>query len=156
TPNGRRGPVRAVAYAEIRVIDAETGRGVPLVELVTVNHSRFVTDNAGRVAFNEPGLMGREMFFTVRSHGYDVKKDGFGFPGVRITPKAGHAVEVKITRRNIAERLCRLTGEGQYRDPLLLGHKPPLADAAHPGLAVGQDSVQAVPYKGEVYWFWGD
>jgi hypothetical protein len=47
---------RASAYAEIRVLDAETGRGVPLAELVTVNHLRFVTDNAGRVAFNEPGL----------------------------------------------------------------------------------------------------
>jgi hypothetical protein len=60
----------AAAYAEIRVVDGATGRGVPLAELETVNHLRFVTDNAGRVAFNEPGLMGREVFFTVRSHGY--------------------------------------------------------------------------------------
>src|SRR6266702_829754 len=87
------GPARAVAdeaprrtrddatpgvYAEIRVVDAETGHGVPLVELVTVNHVRFVTDNAGRVAFHEPGLMGREVFFTIRSHGYEMKRDGFG------------------------------------------------------------------------------
>jgi hypothetical protein len=43
---------RASSHAEIRVVDAETGRGVPLVELVTVNHLRFVTDNAGRVAFD--------------------------------------------------------------------------------------------------------
>jgi hypothetical protein len=146
----------AVPYAEVRVIDAETGRGVPLVELVTVNHLRFVTDNAGRVAFHEPGLMGREVFFTVRSHGYAAEPDGFGFPGVKITPQAGKAAVVKLTRRNIAERLCRLTGEGRYRDTLLLGHKPPLADAAHPGLVAGQDSVQAVRYRGRVYWFWGD
>lgn len=150
------GGARAVAYAEIRVVDAETGRGVPLVELLTVNQLRFVTDNAGRVAFHEPGLMGREVFFTVRSHGYELKKDGFGFPGVRITPKAGQVSEIRITRRNVAERLCRLTGEGRYRDTLLLGHRPPLADAPRPGLVAGQDSVQAVPYKGEVYWFWGD
>src|SRR6516162_4385150 len=77
----------AAAYAEIRVVDGATGRGVPLVELETVNRLRFVTDNAGRVAFNEPGLMGREVLFTVRSHGYEMKKDGFGFAGVRITPK---------------------------------------------------------------------
>jgi len=144
------------AYAEIRVLDSATGRGVPLVELETVNHLRFVTDNAGRVAFYEPGLMGREVFFTVRSHGYEMKKDGFGFPGVRITPQAGQVAEIKIMRRNLAERLCRLTGEGRYRDTLLLGYKPPLADAPHSGLVAGQDSVQAAPYKGAIYWFWGD
>ena len=47
-----RGPS---AWAEIRVVDAVSGRGVPLVELETVNNLRFVTDNAGRVAFQEPG-----------------------------------------------------------------------------------------------------
>ena len=67
----------AGAYAEILVVDAETGRGVPLVELVAVNHLRFVTDNAGRVAFHEPDLMGRAVFFTVRSHGYQMKRDGY-------------------------------------------------------------------------------
>ena len=143
-------------YGEIRVVDAESGRGVPLVELITVNRVRFVTDNAGRVAFNEPGLMGREVYFTVRSHGYEIKRDGFGYAGVRITPKVGEVAEVKITRRNIAERLCRLTGEGRFRDALLLGKKPPLSDAPNPGLVAGQDSVQAAPYKGEIYWFWGD
>jgi hypothetical protein len=143
-------------YAGIRIIDAETGAGVPLVELGTVNHLRFVTDSAGRVAINEPGLLGREIHFTVRSHGYEMKKDGFGYAGVRITPVPGTIAEVKITRRNIAERLCRLTGEGRYRDTLLLGLKPPLAESANPGMVAGQDSVQAVPYKGQILWFWGD
>jgi hypothetical protein len=152
---GTDGP-RASPYAEIHVVDAATGRGVPLVELVTVNHVRFVTDNAGRIAFNEPGLMGREVFFTVRSHGYEMKSDGFGFRGVSITPKAGQISEVKLTRRNAAERLCRLTGEGRYRDTLLLEYRSPLGDAPSPGLVAGQDSVQAVRYRGAVYWFWGD
>jgi hypothetical protein len=147
---------KAAHYAEVRVVDAQTGRGVPLVELGTVNQLRFVTDNAGRIAFNEPGLMDREVFFTVRSHGYEMKKDGFGFAGAKIIPKAGQTAEIRITRVNIAERLCRLTGEGRYRDTLLLGHKSPLNDATNPGLVAGQDSVQAVPYRGAVYWFWGD
>src|ERR1700712_5508428 len=94
---------KPVVFAEIRVVDAETGRGVPLVQLETVNGLSFVTDNAGRIAFHEPGLMGREVFFTVRSHGYEAKKDGFGFAGVRITPRAGKAAEVLVKRRNIAE-----------------------------------------------------
>jgi len=149
-------PSRIGDYAELRVIDADTGRGLPLVELETVNRLHFVTDNTGRVAFHEPGLMRRQIFFTVRSHGYEVKKDGFGFSGVKVTPKPGQVSEIKLIRRNVAERLCRLTGEGRYRDTLLLGHKVPLADAPTPGQVAGQDSVQAVPYKGEVYWFWGD
>src|SRR5262245_9001877 len=98
-------------WCEIQVIDAATGRGVPLVELETVNSVRFVTDNAGRVAFAEPGLVNQEVFFFVRSHGYELPKDGFGFAGVRITPRPGVPVEIKLTRRIVAERLCRLTGE---------------------------------------------
>jgi hypothetical protein len=142
------------AWAEIHVVDAATGRGVPLVELETVNHIKFVTDNAGRVAFGEPGLLDREVFFTVRSHGYETTKDGFGFPGSKITPQAGKVAEIKITRKNVAERLCRLTGEGLYRDTILLGHKPPVK--LPNGLVAGQDSVFAVPYRGRLWWFWGD
>lgn len=146
----------AGGWAEIRVVDAVTGRGVPLVELETVNGLKFVTDNAGRVAFHEPGLMGREIFFSVRSHGYEVSKDGFGIAGARITPQADKPAEIKITRRTVAERLCRLTGEGLYRDSLLLGYKPPLAESPNPGRVAGQDSIQAAVYRGKVYWFWGD
>ena len=149
-------PAAGAGYAEIRVVDADTGRGVPLVELETVNHLTFVTDNAGRVAFRETGLTDREVYFSVRSHGYEVKKDRFGYAGAKVTPRPGRVSEITITRRNVAERLCRLTGEGLYRDTLLLGHKPPLAESPNPGRVAGQDSVQAVPYKGGVYWFWGD
>lgn len=154
TPGTKTPPSKS--YAEIRVVDAASGRGVPLVELETVNGLMFVTDNAGRVAFKEPGLMDREVFFTVRSHGHEVPKDGFGYAGVRVTPRVGSAAEIKITRRNLAERLCRLTGEGLYRDTLLLGYDPPLAPSPHPGNVAGQDSVQAALYRGKVYWFWGD
>jgi len=143
-------------WAEIRVVDAVSGRGVPLVELETVNGLKFVTDNAGRIAFHEPGLMDREVFFTVRSHGYEVNKDGFGFAGVRLTPRVGKISEVKILRRIVAERLCRLTGEGLYRDSVILGHKTPLPDPLSPGRVAGQDSVQATAYRNRIYWFWGD
>ena len=67
--------------AEIQVIDEASGRGVPLVELTTVNHLRFITDNAGRVAFDEPGLMGNPVFFHIKSHGYEFPTDGFGYQG---------------------------------------------------------------------------
>jgi len=143
-------------WAEIRVVDSLSGRGVPLAELETVNGLKWVTDNAGRVAFHEPGLMNRELFFAVRSHGYEMAKDGFGFAGVRVTPRIGRVSEIKLTRRNIAERLCRLTGEGLYRDSVLLGYPIPLPDPLHSGQVAGQDSVQATIYRNRVYWFWGD
>lgn len=141
-------------WAEIRVVDAATGRGVPLAELETVNGLKFVTDNAGRVAFHEPGLMGREIFFSVSSHGYETAKDGFGIAGARVTPQAGQTAVIKLTRRNLAERLCRLTGEGLYRDTILLGLPVPLREPT--GQVAGQDSIQAAVHRGRIYWFWGD
>ena len=143
-------------FAEIRVIDEDTKRGLPLVALTTVNHIRYVTDNAGRVAFDDPELFGREIFFTVKSHGYEVAKDGFGFRGVRVKPEPGMVTEIRIKRTMIAERLCRLTGEGRYRDTLLLGHKSPIEYGPNAGQVAGQDSVQVAEYKGKRYWFWGD
>lgn len=143
-------------YFEIRVVDDSTGRGVPLVELETVHNVRWVTDNAGRIAFHEPGLMDREVFFHVRSHGYEAAKDGFGYRGTRVRPVAGGRAEVKLKRLNIAERLYRVTGQGLYRDSLLLGHSSPLAQPLLNGGVLGQDSVQAVLHRGAIRWFWGD
>lgn len=143
-------------YFEIQVVDDLTGRGVPLVELETVNNLRFVTDSAGRVAFYEPGLMKREVFFSVRSHGYEATKDGFGYRGIRPTPTAGGRVEVRLKRLNIAERLYRITGEGLYRDSALLAHPVPITQPHLNGGVLGQDSVQAVVHRGVIHWFWGD
>lgn len=56
-------------YFVIHIIDAETGRGVPLAELETVNRVVHVSDSAGIVAFNEPGFMDGEVYFHVRSPG---------------------------------------------------------------------------------------
>jgi hypothetical protein len=146
----------ASPYFGIQVVDEQTGRGVPLVELETVNHLRYVTDSHGWIAFYEPGLMGQRMFFKVRSHGYSFPKDGFGYAGVRITPQAGQTKTIKIKRINIAERLYRITGEGIYRDSVLLGLPTPLKAPLGPALVVGQDSTFGVPFQNRIYWFWGD
>ena len=148
--------VVAVPYFRIQVVDSGTGRGVPLVELRTVSGERYWTDSAGVVAFDEPGLMGREVFFFVRSHGYEVPADGFGYRGVRLQAEAGKSATVRMTRLNIAERLCRLTGQGIYRDSVLLGEKTPLKQPVLAGGVVGQDTAQAVIYRGRMLWFWGD
>src|ERR1041385_9522111 len=68
---------------EIQVVDSDTGRGVPLVELETVNHVYYLTDSAGRIALSEPSLKDQTVFFYVHSHGYEFPKDGFGMVGLR-------------------------------------------------------------------------
>jgi hypothetical protein len=140
----------------ITVIDAATGRGVPLVELTTVNGIVHITDSAGVIAFLEPGLMDQDVFFTVKSHGYTFPKDGFGMTGLRLRPTAGGQATVRIERLNIATRLYRLTGQGIYRDSVMLGDTPPISQALLNGGVLGQDSIQRAIYRGKIYWFWGD
>ncbi len=143
-------------YFEIQVIDKATKRGVPLVELVTVNDVRHVTDNAGRIAYHEPGQAGQTVFFAIHAPGYKVPKDGFGISGTRWKIEPGKAVQLELERTNLAERLYRATGQGLYRDSVLLGHETPLKEPLGAGMVAGQDSIQAAVYRGKLYWFWGD
>ena len=143
-------------YFTVAVVDDQSGRGVPLVELRTVNSIRYYTDSAGVIVIDDPSLMDREVFFHVSSHGYEYPADGFGYRGVRLTPKPGGVAEVRIHRVNIADRLYRVTGGGIYRDSVLAGRAVPLAKPVLNGQVFGQDSVLSVVYQGKVYWFWGD
>lgn len=146
----------AKPYFGIHVVDEQTGRGIPLIEFRTVNDIRCVTDNAGWIAFHEPGLMDREVWFYLSlAPGYEKEKDGFGYTGIRVTPKAGETSTVKLRRTNIAERIGRTTGQGLYRDSELLSLPHPLPNL-NPAGVMGQDSVQATPYRGKVFWLWGD
>ncbi len=141
---------------EIHVTDAATGRGIPLAELVTVDDVVYVTDNAGRVALDEPQLQGQTLFLKPRSPGYLSRKDGFGIEGVRITVKPGDKVTIPLERSNIAERLFRITGRDLYRESLQLRSPVPIRHPLSNGLVAGQDSVQTAVYQGRLHWFWGD
>lgn len=140
----------------IQVVDDATNRGVPLVELKTVNEVRYVTDSQGIVAFDEPALMDQPVFFHVKSHGYEFPADGFGYHGKALTPIAGKSETLKIHRINIAERLYRMTGEGIYRDSVRAGRPTPTRRPLLNGRVFGSDSVLMVPYRGKLHWFWGD
>ena len=144
------------AAFRITVVDSKTDRGVPMVELTTVNGIVSLTDSAGVVAFDQPGLMNQDVFFTVKSHGYTFPKDGFGFAGRRLRVTPGGSVTLQIDRVNIAERLYRITGAGIYRDSVILGDRVPIRMPLLNGQVVGQDSVQTALYRGKIYWFWGD
>jgi hypothetical protein len=140
----------------IQVVDAETGRGVPLVELRTVNDLRYFTDSQGIVAFDEPGLLGHEVFFHVKSHGYEFPKDGFGFSGKALKTSAGGSVKLPIRRINLAERLYRITGAGIYAESAKAGLAAPTREPVLNGQVLGSDTVLHAPYRGKLFWVWGD
>jgi hypothetical protein len=142
----------AVEPCRIEIVEQGSGWPVSLVELRTTHHSRFVSDNAGVIAFDLPELMERETWFDVLGHGYEVKADGFGMRGVRLKPEPGQTLRVEVRRTNIAKRMGRLTGAGLFAESQKLGRE---LDWRESGI-VGQDSVQNVVHRGRLYWFWGD
>jgi hypothetical protein len=146
----------AAEWFKIKAVDEVTGRGVPMVELETVNHIRLYTDSNGLAAFHEPGLMNQTIFFHVRSHGYEFAKDRFGYRGIRLKTTPGGEATLKLKRLNVAERIYRITGGGIYRDSRLLGEPVPIEEPLLNGRVFGQDSVVAVRYRGKILWIWGD
>lgn len=136
----------------IQIVDSENGWPVPLVELKTVGHIRFVSDNAGVIAFDEPDLMNQEVWFDIAGHGYTVPKDGFGYRGVRLKPTPGGETTVKVERGSIARRIGRLTGGGLFAESKKCGLMPDWVDTG----VIGCDSVQTTIYGGRVFWAWGD
>lgn len=143
-------------YFVVKVVDDQTGRGVPLVELRSPSNVAYWTDSNGVAAINEPGWAGREVFFTVFSHGYEFPADGFGFHGKALKVTPGGEAKLSIHRRNIAERLYRVTGDGIYRDSVLAGLPVPTTQPTLNGEVTGQDSVQTAVYNGKIHWFYGD
>lgn len=140
----------------IEVIDDETERGVPLVELRTVSGLRFMTDSAGLAAIDDPDLMDRRVFFYVTSHGYEFPADGFGIRGRALAVSPGKVERLKLKRLNVAERLYRVTGAGIYRDTVRLGREAPIATPILNSEVTGSDSVLTALYREKVFWFWGD
>ncbi len=136
----------------IRVVERGSGWPVPLVELRTTHNVRFVTDNAGVIAFDLPELMGRETWFDVIGHGYERPKDGFGYRGVRLRPEPGQTLTVEVNRTIIARRLGRLTGGGIFAESQKLGRE---LDWPESGV-LGCDSVQNAVYQGKLFGAWGD
>lgn len=143
-------------YFGLHFVDAQTGRGVPLVQVQLTSELRFYSDSNGYVAFDEPGLMNHKVWFGVKSYGYQAKAVALGYRGLTALTKPGRILEVKLKRTNIAQRLYRLTGEGIYRDTVLLRKRSPISDPLLDGNVMGQDTVETAVYKGKMIWCWGD
>jgi len=143
-------------YFRAQIVDEATGRGIPLVELVTVDDVLYVTDSGGIAAIEYPELNGQFVYFQASSHGYEATKDELGFDGFSAKLEPGGTKTVSMKRINVAERLYRVTGEGIYHDSVLLGEPVPLQKPLLNGGVMGQDSVNTALYHGKLYWFWGD
>jgi hypothetical protein len=140
-------------YFKIQFVDEQTGRGVPLVELATLNGLKYYTDSKGIIAFWESTLMNMRVAFSVFSYGYKALYHG---ESMVLTPSEGKDTIIKLKRINIAERLYRITGQDIYGQSALLGLPIPIQHQALNGKVLGQDTYIETLYKGKIYWFWGD
>jgi hypothetical protein len=144
--------VHGLDPCRIQVVEGASGWPVPLVELRTTHNVRFVSDNAGVIAFDLPELMGVKTWFSVEGHGYSVPADGFGHRGVRLTPTPGGALTVRVNRQLPGKRLGRITGAGLFGESQCFGQEPEWRESG----VMGCDSVQLAEHNGRLYWAWGD
>lgn len=144
-------------YYSIRILDAETQRGIPLVYLKTTFRTIHVTDSAGYIAFFEPELMtGAGLWVHLVSYGYETPKAGFGTEGVQIAPTPGGSITLWLKRTQLAQRLYRMTGYGIYRDSVLLGLPTPIKAPMLNAQVAGSDTIQCAKYQGKLLWMWQD
>ncbi len=136
----------------IEVVEHGTGWPVPLVELRTTHSVRFVSDNAGVIAFDLPELMGQETWFDVIGYGYEVPKDGLGYRGVRLKPEPGKTFKVEVNRTIVARRIGRITGGGLFAESQKTGAETAWKESG----VLGSDSVMNAAYRGRLFWLWGD
>ena len=144
-------PGAAQCFA-IRAVDSVSARGVPLVAFATSAGDTYWSDSQGFVAYCDPDAIGKSATFTVKSDGYALAQG----TSVTVSAVAGGAQTVALVRTLPAERVYRLTGQGIYRDSVLLGMTTPLANPNIDGLVAGQDTPSTIEYAGQVYWIFQD
>jgi hypothetical protein len=135
----------------IEFIDQATGRGVPLVRL-SLEEQQWWTDSNGIIAFCDPDQIGERVVFDLFSHGYRLRTG----KSLSLNTSPGGSEVVDLERINVAERLYRVTGQGIYRDSVLLGRAVPVEQPVLNGRVMGQDSVQSEIYREKIFWIWGD
>ncbi len=140
---------RAHRFA-IRVVDRDTGTGIPLVGLRAAGRTDY-TDNAGWIAWSDPDRIGQRVSFEVVTPGYRSPDAAVAFD---TTP--GGTATLRLERTNVAERLYRVTGQGRYAESALLGEAAPVARPLLDADVMGLDSAVTALYRGRVFWIWGD
>jgi hypothetical protein len=132
----------------LQVVDADTGRPISVVA-VQIDGRTAWTDNGGYVTFYDLDDMVAPRFAELTSHGYAPATASF-------VPTPGASTTVTLVRTQLAERLYRITGAGRWEATVRLGLPAPGADPLLAGGVIGQDSALAVPWRGGLFWVWGD
>lgn len=142
----------------IRISDAETGRGVPLVELELENGLKLVSDNDGNIALNSPDLFGHRARLRICGQGYSTgKTDFWGQESISAVIEPGQTMQVKLQRKFAAQRLYRITGAARFNHTLLAGKTPSFLPGARLwGKVIGQDSLICLPWQNRLWHFYGD
>ncbi|NBP80889.1 right-handed parallel beta-helix repeat-containing protein, partial [bacterium] len=110
----------AAEPCRVEVREQGSGLPVPLVELRTTHQQRFVTDNAGIIAIDDPDLLGKAVWFTVTGHGYEVAADGCGIRGVRLDLIAGGRLQVEVERTTLARSVAGAVDSETAEPPAVL------------------------------------
>lgn len=98
-------PAQKPDLFEIMVVDAETSRGIPMVKLKTINGVIHYTDSAGRVAFDDPTMMNKPVFFEPTTDGYKFDAPGLAMGGFTAETTPGTSRTVVMRREMVAQRL---------------------------------------------------
>src|SRR5436190_17933912 len=78
----------------ITVVARDGGAPIAGAVLETNHRIAAVTDRNGTAAFEEPGLEGQEVFFSLTHPRYELPADGFGIRGVRLMVTDGGSAQV--------------------------------------------------------------
>ena len=84
-------------FFAIGVVD-QTAAPVVGATLTTTNATTYVTDQNGKVAYYEPGLMGTDVWFTPACSGYSYPADGLGNVGTALHPTEGGTGTITMSK----------------------------------------------------------
>jgi hypothetical protein len=110
-------------------------------------------DSNGYLAFHEPGLMNKDLWFYVSSPGYK-HSEILGMEGKTINTKVGEETVLFMKRENLAERIYRTSGYGIYKDSYLLNKEIPIKEPILNTNVFGLDSTFIKIIDGKVYFFY--
>jgi hypothetical protein len=65
-----RSPAVCANVFQIHIVDSQTARGVPLVEMTPLGGAVMVTDSNGFIALDDPSLLNRNLQLGLQSYGY--------------------------------------------------------------------------------------
>ncbi len=138
------------APAALVIREKGNGRIVPALPFSTSFALRFVTDNDGVIALDDPDVIGHKTWFGILGFGYGLDKDFIGNAGFAFKPNAGEEEKREVKRTGKVVALGRLTGSGVFVESKKLGRRGDYMDDE----ALCRSGVQAAVLGKRVFYVW--